>query len=137
MSNEPMYPGASDQGHELKGPAIDVEGYPNPRFRLTGFDYAAAEMRADEARAAAEAFKAAYPELMKLIHATPLTEEQRVAIDKHGAEVVEIGKGVFEVWCASHATHLIATNRAYLDKRARDHNANWHPNLPSPERKTD
>lgn len=59
----------------------------------------------------------------------PLTEEQRVALDTHGAEVVEIRKGVFEVWCASHATQLISDNRAYLEKRAATHNANWHPNL--------
>lgn len=59
----------------------------------------------------------------------PLTEEQRVALDTHGAEVVEIRKGVFEVACHSHATQLISDNRAYLEKRAATHNANWHPNL--------
>jgi hypothetical protein len=58
-----------------------------------------------------------------------MDEDARVAADTHGAEVVEIKPGLFEVFCTSHATQLISDNRAYLDRRAATHNANWHPNL--------
>ena len=59
--NPPMYPGA--QSSVPRGPAIDVEHEHtpacDPKFGI------------EEARAAAEAFRAAYPELMKLIHTEP------------------------------------------------------------------
>jgi hypothetical protein len=58
-----------------------------------------------------------------------LSESERVALDKHGATVVEIKPGLFEVFCTSHATQLISDDRAYLQRRADTHNANWHPDL--------
>ena len=58
-----------------------------------------------------------------------MDESGRVALDKHGATVVEIAPGLFEVWCGSHATQLIGPDRAYLERRAAGHNANWHPGL--------
>lgn len=60
---------------------------------------------------------------------TELTEEERVTLDEHGAEVVEIRKGLYEVWCASHATQLISPDRCYLERRRDAHNKNWHPKL--------
>lgn len=70
--NPPMYPGT--QSSVPRGPAIDVEP-PTPRPRLIGFDYAATEVRVEEARAAAEAFQAAYPELMKIIRGRTVTPD--------------------------------------------------------------
>ena len=58
-----------------------------------------------------------------------MTDDERVAADEHGAEVVEIQPGLYEVFCVSHATQLISDQRAYLDRRAEGHNANWHPGL--------
>lgn len=65
----------------------------------------------------------------RLEHA--LGEEERVALDKHGATVHQTGPGALELSCESHATYLIGplSARAYLEKRAATHNRNWHPNL--------
>lgn len=58
-----------------------------------------------------------------------LTEEERVERDSYGAQVVELRDGLFEVWCASHATQLISPHQEYLERRAAAHNKNWHPKL--------
>lgn len=58
-----------------------------------------------------------------------MDEDERVALDKHGATVIELAPGLFEVWCNSHATQLKSDDRRMLERRAATHNANWHPGL--------
>lgn len=60
-----------------------------------------------------------------------LTGDERVALDRYGAQVYQIGPGLWEVACHSHATQLIGGehHRPYLERRAQTHNKNWHPDI--------